>query len=90
MLNIKSKMFEESKKSTASEKIIVNIIVFIVVFFIITLAESVIPSVMSNSELNQRFIAEGLIENRDMKRMIEISMEVNMQPKYFITTLLCT
>nr|MDE7365344.1 CPBP family intramembrane metalloprotease [Ruminococcus sp.] len=75
---------------TASEKIIVNIIVFIVVFFIIALAESVIPSVMTNSELNQRFVEEGLIENRDMKRMIEISMEVNMKPKYFITTLLCT
>lgn len=90
MLNIKSKMFEESKKSTASEKVVVNVVVFIVVFLIIALAESVIPSVMSNSELNQRFVAEGLIENRDMKRMIEISMEVNMQPKYFITTLLCT
>lgn len=90
MLNIKSKMFEESKKSTASEKIVVNIVVFIVVFFVIALAEAAIPSFMSNSELNQRFAAEGLIENRDMNRMMEISMEVNSQPKYFIATLLCT
>lgn len=90
MLNIKSKMFEESKKSTASENLIVNIIVFIVIFLIIMLAESIIPTVLSNPELQQRFQEEGLIENTDFERMMEISSEISMKPKYFIPTLFCT
>lgn len=90
MLNIKSKMFEESKKSTASENLIVNIVVFIVIFVVITLAESAIPSMMSNGELQQRFLEEGLLDNIDYERMMQISTEVNMKPKYLIPTLLCT
>lgn len=90
MLNIKSEMFEESKKSTASENLIINIVVFIFMFVIIMLAESVIPAVLSNPELQQIFKAEGLLENTDFSRMMEISAEVNMKPKYFIPTLFCT
>lgn len=90
MLNLNSKMFEESKKSTASHNIIFNIIAFIILFAVITLAESIIPSIMSNSELNQRFAEENLIESMDFNRMMEISTEVNMLPKYFIPTLFCT
>ncbi len=90
MLNIKSKMFEESKKSTASENLIINIIVFIVIFLIIMLSESIIPTILSNPELQQRFLEEGLIENTDFERMMEISAEVSMNPKYFIPTLFCT
>ncbi len=90
MLNLKPKMFEESKKSTASENLIANIIAFAVVMLIITLAESIIPAMMSNSELQQRFLEEGLLENSDFNKMMRISTEVNMKPKYFIATLLCT
>ncbi len=90
MLNLKPKMFEESKKSTASENLIVNIIVFAVVLVVIMIAESVIPTMMSNSELQHRFLEEGLVDNRDYEKMMQISTEVNMKPKYFIATLLCT
>lgn len=89
-MKIKSEMFEESKKSTASENIIVNIIVFIIVFAVITLAEAVIPTIMSNAELSQKFINEGLTESGDFERMMQISTEVSMQPRYFIPTLFCT
>lgn len=90
MLNLNSKMAEEAKKSTASENLIVNIIVFIVMFAVIVLAESIIPAVMSNAELQRTFLEQGLLENMDYQKMMRISSEVNMQPKYFIPTLLCT
>ena len=51
MLNYKPKMFEESKKSTASENLIVNILVFVGIFLIIILAESVIPTILSYDEI---------------------------------------
>ncbi len=87
MLKLKCRMFEESKKSTASENIIITIIIFLVMFVVIQLAESLIPSIMSNSELKQRIIAEG---TTDIKRSMEISVDVMMQPKYLIPTLFCT
>lgn len=90
MLNLKPKMFEESKKSTASENLIINIVVFIVIFLIIMIAESIIPTILSNPELQQRFQEEGLVKNTDFERMMEISTEVNMKPEYFIPTLFCT
>lgn len=90
MLNIKSKMFEESKKSTASENLIVNIIVFIVIWALIMIAEAIIPSMMSNAELQQKLLEEDLLDNMDFSRMMAISTEINMMPKYFITSLLCT
>ena len=73
MLKLKCRMFEESKKSTASENIIITIIIFLVMFVVIQLAESLIPSIMSNSELKQRIIAEG---TTDIKRSMEISVDV--------------
>ena len=89
MFNLKCGMFEESKKSTSSENLIINIIVFIAIFLIIILTESIIPTILSNPELQQRFQEEGLIKNVDFERMMEISTEVNMKPKYFIPTLFC-
>lgn len=90
MLNLKPKMFEESKKSTASENLLVNIIVFIVIWTVIMIAESIIPGIMTNNELQQRLTAEGLLENMDFGRIMTISTEVSMIPKYFIPSLLCT
>ncbi len=90
MLNLNSKMAEEAKKSTASENIIVNVIVFIVVFIVIMIAESIIPTVMSNAELQRIFAEQGLIENMDYQKMTQISSEVSLKPKYFIPTLFCT
>ncbi|MCM1133445.1 MAG: CPBP family intramembrane metalloprotease [Ruminococcus flavefaciens] len=90
MFNIKPKMFEEAKKSTASENLIVNIAVFIVIWLLIMIAESVIPGIMSNGELQEKMTAEGLYDNMDFSRIMEISTEVSMQPKYFIPSLLCT
>lgn len=90
MLNLKPKMFEESKKSTASENLIVNIIVFIVIWAVIIIAESVIPATMSNDELQQRLLEEGLIENMDFGKIMTVSTEISMIPKYFIPSLFCT
>lgn len=90
MLNLNSKMAEEAKKSTASENIIVNIVVFLVMFIVIMITESIIPTVMSNAELQQIFAEQGLTENMDYQKMMQISSEVSLKPKYFIPTLFCT
>lgn len=90
MLNLKSEMFEESKKSTASENLIVNIVVFIIIWALIIIAESVIPGIMSNDELQQRLMEEGLLENIDFDKIMAVSTETSMKPKYFIPSLLCT
>lgn len=87
MFKLKCKMFEESKKSTASENIIITLLVFLVMFVIIQIAESIIPSVMSYSELQQQIMIDDKI---DFKRSIQISTEIMMQPKYLIPTLFST
>lgn len=87
MLKLKCKMFEESKKSTASENIIITLLIFLFMFVIIQLAESIIPTIMSNNELQQRIALEGSV---DIKRSMEIATEIMMQEKYFIPTLFCT
>lgn len=87
MLKLKCKMFEESKKSTASENIIITLLVFLFMFVIIQLAESIIPTIMSNDELQQRIALEGTV---DIKRSMEIATEIMMQEKYLIPTLFCT
>ena len=87
MLNYKPKMFEESKKSTASENLIINILVFIGIFLIIILAESVIPTILSYDEIQSELAAAG---NSDISTAIAIASRVSMKPKYLIPTLLCT
>ncbi len=87
MLKLKCKMFEESKKSTASENIFVTLAIFLAMFVVIQLAESIIPSAMSKSELQERILAEGSV---DIKKAMDISMEIMMQAKYLIPTLFCT
>lgn len=87
MLKLKCKMFEESKKSTASENILVTLAIFLAMFVVIQLAESIIPSAMSKSELQERILAEGSV---DIKKAMDISMEIMMQAKYLIPTLFCT
>ncbi len=87
MLNFKPKMFEESKKSTASENLLVNILVFVGIFLIILIAESVIPIILSYDEI-QAEIAE--VGNNDIATAISISAKVSMKPKYLIPTLFCT
>lgn len=90
MLNLHSKMAQEAKKSTASENLIVNIIIFIVMWIIIMVVEAIIPSIMSNGELQEKMVSEGLYENMDFSRIMAISSEVSLKPKYFIPSLLCT
>lgn len=87
MLNYKPKMFEESKKSTASENLLVNILVFIGIFLIIIIAESVIPTILSYDEIQAEINAVG---NADISTAIEIASRVSMKPEYLIPTLLCT
>ncbi len=87
MFKLKCRMFEESKKSTASENIFITLIIFLVMFVIIQIAESIIPSVMSYSELQQRILSE---KNVTIQRSMEISIEVMMKSKYLIPTLLST
>lgn len=88
MLKLNCKMFEESKKSTASEKLFINVIVFIFIFAVILIAESIIPTIISNAELQQRIYNEGI--TGDFKKMMELSTEVTMQAKYLIPSLFCT
>lgn len=87
MLKLKCKMFEESKKSTASENILVTLAIFLAMFVVIQLAESIIPSAMSKAELQELILAEGSV---DIKKAMDISMEIMMQAKYLIPTLFCT
>ena len=87
MLKLKSKMFEESKKSAASENIVVTLVIFFIMLLVIQIVESIIPTIMSNSELRERIAAEGIT---DVKIMMNIATEVLMQKKYLIPTLFCT
>lgn len=87
MFKLKCRMFEESKKSTASENIIITLLIFFFMFVLIQLAESIIPSIMSYDELQLRIAAEG---TADIKRSMEIATEIMMQEKYLIPTLFCT
>lgn len=87
MLNYKPKMFEESKKSTASENLIVNILVFIGIFLLILLAESAIPLILSFDEIQSQINSVG---TADLHTAMEISARVSMKPKYLIPTLFCT
>ncbi len=87
MLKLKCKMFEESKKSTASENIVVTLVIFFIMLLVIQIVESIIPTIMSNSELRERIVAEGVT---DIKMMMNIATEVLMQTKYLIPTLFCT
>lgn len=87
MLKLKSKMFEESKKSAASENIVVTLVIFFIMLLVIQIVESIIPTIMSNSELRERIAAEGIT---DVKIMMNIATEVLMQTKYLIPTLFCT
>lgn len=87
MLNLKPKMFEESKKSTASENLLVNILVFIGIFLIILIAESIIPVILFYDEIQAEIAAAG---NNNFETAISISAKVSMKPKYLIPTLFCT
>lgn len=87
MLNFKPKMFEESKKSTVSENLLVNILVFVGIFLIILIAESVIPIILSYDEIQAEIAATG---NNGLETAISISAKVSMKPKYLIPTLFCT
>ncbi len=87
MFKLKCKMFEESKKSTASNNIIITLVIFFILLLVIQIVESIIPTIMSNPEIQQRIAAEG---NADMARLMEIGTEVMMQEKYLIPTLFCT
>lgn len=87
MLKLKSKMFEESKKSAASENIVVTLVIFFIMLLVIQIVESIIPTIMSNSELREIIAAEGIT---DVKIMMNIATEVLMQTKYLIPTLFCT
>lgn len=87
MLKLKCKMFEESKKSTASENIVVTLVIFFIMLLVIQIVESIIPTIISNSELRERIAAEGVT---DVKIMMNIATEVLMQTKYLIPTLFCT
>ena len=87
MFKLKCRMFEESKKSTASENIIITLLRFFFMFVLIQLAESIIPSIMSYDELQLKIAAEG---TADIKRSMEIATEIMMQEKYLIPTLFCT
>lgn len=80
-------MFEESKKSTASENLLVNILVFIGIFLIILIAESIIPVILSYDEIQDEIAAAG---NNNFETAISISAKVSMKPKYLIPTLFCT
>lgn len=87
MLKLNCKMFEESKKSTASKNIIITLIIFLFMFVIIQIAESIIPTIMSYEELQLRLSQE---KNLDINKSMEISTEIMMMPKYLIPTLFCT
>lgn len=80
-------MFEESKKSTVSENLLVNILVFVGIFLIILIAESVIPIILSYDEIQAEIAATG---NNGLETAISISAKVSMKPKYLIPTLFCT
>lgn len=88
MIKLECKMFEESKKSTVSENLIINLIVFVFIFLICLVAESVIPTVAAYPEILRRAAEENIAG--DFNKMMEISTEVNMQPEYLLTSLFCT
>ncbi|MBO5163463.1 MAG: CPBP family intramembrane metalloprotease [Ruminococcus sp.] len=88
MVKLKCKMFEESKKSTSSENIFINLIVFVFIFAICLAAESVVPTIMASPEISRRAMEEGVVG--DFKKMMEISTEVSMQSKYLLCSLFCT
>lgn len=87
MLKFRCRMFEESKKSTASDNIIITLVIFMIMLIVIQLVESIIPTIMSNPEMQQRIAAEG---TSDMARLMEIGTEIMMQEKYLIPSLFCT
>ena len=88
MIKIESKMFRDSRKSAVSDNIAVNIATFVFMLLLMMIAESIIPLIMSYDELKLRLLEEA--ENSDINRLIEISAEINLQPKYLIPTLFCT
>lgn len=88
MLKLECKMFEESKKSTASENIFINLIVFVFIFIICLAAESVIPALAVSPEILRRAVEENL--TGDFKEMITLSTQVSMEPKYLLVSLFCT
>ena len=93
MIKLKSKMFDESAKSLASENLFSLIITFIIVFLLIVLAESVIPFFMSYPDIKQELYEQGYLtgeKEMTMKVVNDISKSVGMQTKYLIPTLFCT
>ena len=93
MLELKPKMFKESEKSNASENLVILIMSFLFIFGLIFLAEAVIPWLLSKDELNAKLTDFGYYSGTKKLNICEVrdlSMEVSMQPKIFIPTLLCT
>ena len=93
MLELKPKMFKESEKSNASENLVILIMSFLFIFGLIFLAEAVIPWLLSKDELNAKLTDFGYYSGAkklNIGEVRDLSMEVSMQPKIFIPTLLCT
>ena len=93
MLELKPKMFKESEKSNASENLVILIMSFLFIFGLIFLAEAVIPWLLSKDELNAKLTDFGYYSGTkklNIGEVRDLSMEVSMQPKIFIPTLLCT
>lgn len=88
MLRLECKMFEESKKSTASENIFINLIIFVFIFAICIAAESVIPTIAASPEILKRAVEENITGN--FNEMMRISTEVSMEAKYLLISLFCT
>ena len=93
MLELKPKMFKESEKSNASENLVILIMSFLFIFGLIFLAEAVIPWLLSKDELNAKLTDFGYYSGTkklNIGEVRDLSMEVSMQPKIFIPTLMCT
>ena len=92
MPELKCKMFKESEKSAASESIVIQILSFVFIFGIIMLAEAIIPWLLADDEVKEKLTLLGFYSGRElsMAEVRDVTMEVAIQPKIFVPTLLCT
>ena len=93
MIKIKSKMFEESSKSHASDSLAKMILMFIIVFFIIYILESIIPSILSLGPMSEQLAELGYLDGSKkltLRASVSVASAVSGVPKIMIPTLLCT
>ena len=92
MKALRPTLFDDAKKSHASQNLAVQIAMFAVVFFVILLAESAIPGIMSIGPMKEELEKSGYLENGTFTfaESMSTATKVASMPKIMIPTLFST